>query len=66
MQKWQYGMALYTSKANERTMLDFHNSELSMDDLDASKGIGPNVFPQGCCRTRVGTNVRAVSVGTGS
>jgi hypothetical protein len=44
MQKWQYGMALYTSKANERTMLDFHNSELSMDDLDASKGISLTYF----------------------
>jgi hypothetical protein len=44
MQKWQYGMALYKSRANERVMLDFRNSDLSMDDIDASKGISLTYF----------------------
>jgi hypothetical protein len=44
MQKWQYGMALYEGKANERTMLEFHNSDLSMNDIDASMGISLTYF----------------------
>jgi hypothetical protein len=44
MQKWQYGMALYKSRANERVMLDFHNSDLAMDDIDSSKGISLTYF----------------------
>jgi hypothetical protein len=44
VQQWQYGLAVYTSKANQREMIDFRSSDLGMNDVEESKGISLTTF----------------------